>query len=247
MRLESCNNPDTETSLDDHEIIDAQQQIFGIINEGNVTFGVFGDERHPAREVLAAVRSLANRVLSYASTHGLAAVQSAEVSWLPADDTDLKPVRARNALNDKAPSRAIETAVGVAAALDILRCSSIRDAGIRARRFTRRQNADTGPAELRSCSRDNEIAAAVAIRARSIDMGPELQLRYRTAITMPCAPDLDMRRVQAMAAALPAAMWPEWSERLLPDLRATTATRTTLSVATLLAGSRVKPAAAARL
>jgi hypothetical protein len=64
---------------------------------------------------------------------------------------------------------------------------------------------------------------------------------------MPCAPDLDVGQVQSMADALPAAMWPEWSQRLLPDLRPTTATRTTLSIATLLAGSRVKPAAAARL
>jgi len=42
-------------------------------------------------------------------------------------------------------------------------------------------------------------------------------------------------------------MWPEWSERLLPDLRQTAAARTALSCATLVAGSRVKPVAAARL
>jgi hypothetical protein len=120
-------------------------------------------------------------------------------------------------LNEKAPSGAVETAVGVTVALDILRCSSIRDAGIRARSFIAGQNADTGPAELRSCARDDDLAAAVVMRARSIYMGPELQLRYRTAITMPCAPDLEVRQVQSIADALPAAMWPEWSQRLLPD------------------------------
>jgi hypothetical protein len=78
-------------------------------------------------------------------------------------------------------------------------------------------------------------------------MGPELQLRYRTAITMPCVPDLDAYRVQGIAAALPAAMWPAWSERLLPDLRRTAVARMTLSCATLLAGSTVKTVAAARL
>jgi len=65
-------------------------------------------------------------------------------------------------------------------------------------------------------------------------MGPELQLRYRTAVTMPCVPDLDTDRVQSIAAALPAVMWPTWSERLLPDLRCAAVARTTLSCATLL-------------
>ena len=78
-------------------------------------------------------------------------------------------------------------------------------------------------------------------------MGPELQLRYRTAITKPCVPDLDAPRAQSIAAALPAVMWSEWSERLLPDLRTTAVARTTLSCATLLAGSTVKTVAAARL
>lgn len=78
-------------------------------------------------------------------------------------------------------------------------------------------------------------------------MGPELQLRYRTAVTMPCVPDLDTDRVHSIAAALPAVMWPKWSERLLPDLRCTAVARTTLSCATLLAGSEVKNVAAANL
>ena len=34
----------------------------------------------------------ANRVLNYTSTHGLAAVQSGEVSWPIADDEESKPL-----------------------------------------------------------------------------------------------------------------------------------------------------------
>jgi hypothetical protein len=65
----------------------------------------------------------------------------------------------------------------------------------------------------------------------------------------PCHADLtlDTDRVQSIAAALPAVMWPKWSERLLPDLRCTAVARTTLSCATLLAGSEVKTVAAANL
>jgi hypothetical protein len=42
-------------------------------------------------------------------------------------------------------------------------------------------------------------------------------------------------------------MWPAWSTRLLSDLRGTAVVRSTLSCATLLAGSTVTPAAAVRL
>lgn len=63
----------------------------------------------------------------------------------------------------------------------------------------------------------------------------------------PCAPDLDQRRIQSIAVALPRAMWPAWSDRLLLDLRKTAVARMTLSCATLLAGGTVKPVAAERL
>jgi len=66
----------------DHLIVDAQRQVLDVINEGDVSFGVFtvggpGPRRFVAnrssvRDVLVAARSLANRVLNYASTHGLA-------------------------------------------------------------------------------------------------------------------------------------------------------------------------------
>jgi hypothetical protein len=228
-----------------HPFTQAQRQMFDVINNGATLFGVFAHNHNSVRDVLAATRSVANRVLNYASTHGLGAVTSAEDFGPIADCLDSQPLLARNALNEMAPSRAIEAAVGITAALHILRAATIMDAGDRARPFIEGQNANTGPAELRSCPRDGVVPAAIAIEARSHDMGPELQLRYRTAITKSCVPDLDDHRVQSIAAALPAELWPAWSEHLLPDIRKTAVARTTLSCATLLAGSSVKIVAAA--
>lgn len=85
----------------DHVIVDAQPQVLDVINEGDVSFGVFVATRSSVRDVLVAARSLANRVLNYASTHGLAAVKSAEVSWPIADDPGLNPLLARNAFKRK--------------------------------------------------------------------------------------------------------------------------------------------------
>jgi hypothetical protein len=232
----------------DHVIVEAQQQVSDVINDVDTSFDVFEANRRGVREVLAAVRNLTNRVLNYASTHGFVAVMPEDISsGLLEDVLALKPLRARNALNERAPSRALETAMGVAAALAILGAPTIAKAGARARWLIDGQNADTGPAELRSCARDGTIASAIVIEASSYSMGPELELRYRTWIDSPCAPDLDQRRIQSIAAALPRAMWPAWSERLLPDLRRTAVARMTLSCATLLAGSTVKPVTAARL
>ena len=202
--------------------------MLDVINEGDVSFGVFVATRSSVR------RSLANRVLNYASTHGLAAVKSAEVLWPIADDPGLNPLLARNALKRKGTGASNRgghrnySGSAHSASTDHQGCGQPRPS------IHRRQNADTGPAELRSCPRDGVVPAAIAIKARSYDMGPELQLRYRTAVTMPCVPDLDTDRVQSIAAALPAVMWPTWSERLLPDLRCTAVARTTLSCATLL-------------
>lgn len=218
-----------------------------LINKRDTNFGIFEAHTQSVPEVLAAVRSLANRVLNFASIHGLIVKRGGDEEGFSEKILDMSPSRARNTLNDKAPERALDTAAGATVALELLRCATIAHAGIRARWFIEGQNANTGPAELRSCRRDGGIPAAVVIKARSRDMGPELQLRYRTAIDMPCVPDLDARRVQSIAAALPAAMWQVWSERLLTDIRSTTVARTTLSCATLLAGSTLKPVVAARL
>jgi hypothetical protein len=184
----SLNAAQTATLPADHVVVAAQRQIFDIIEAGETNFGVFADNPISVREVLAAVRSLANRVLNYASTYGLAAVKSAEVSsWTIADDPAAKPSRARNALNETAPTRAIETAVGVTAALDILRCSSVRDAGIRARWFI---EADTGPGGVSSCARwITQLVAdgrsiAVANPALPRRMGQQLR-GVRVAATAP--------------------------------------------------------------
>lgn len=62
-----------------HPIFEAQRQIFDVIDEGNVDFGVFSAQPVSVREVLAAVRSLANRVLNLCIAHGLTAVKPPEV------------------------------------------------------------------------------------------------------------------------------------------------------------------------
>lgn len=156
----------TQDLQDGHAIISAQQRVLGIISSRKTNFGLYRERPVVACVALRDVRSLANRVLNYASAHGLEAVKMVDTSPLqlrkaPSDAR----LPARFTLTAKAPLRSIDTAVGVTAALGILRGPDIVTAGVRARWLFAGQNADTGSAELRSCARDSDTAAAIAIRA----------------------------------------------------------------------------------
>lgn len=236
----------TQTLGDGHLIVEAQRIVSDIIANEVATFGIFASVYTPARNALVAIRSIANRVLNFASINGFEAVRPGELLDGLCVDA-VKPLRARSTLNNTAPTRAVDTAIGVGAALVILSLRDVPHAGKYARWIVDGQNADTGPAELRSCANDGALSAAIAIEARRAALGPELQLRYSAAVTIPCAPDLDISRTANIAMSVPSVMWREWSDRLLLDVRPTEVMRRTLSCATLLVGSTVKSVAAARL
>jgi hypothetical protein len=224
----------------------AQRTVDGIIVKGANDFGVFQVHPQPRDEAMAAVRSLANRLLNYATDRTFT-MMSIEDEATGRDTLDFLSDRARETLNNKAPQRALDMAVGATGALAVLEFTSIGICSDAARWFIAGQNATDGPAEIRSCARDNEISAAIALKARSAEMGPELQLRYRTATTMPCAPSLGQERIQKKAARLPAAIWSEWASVLLSGRRKTLILRETLSCATLLVGATIRPFVAVRL
>lgn len=230
----------------DHAFSWAQRIIDGLIDSDANTFGVF--QEYPGRppEALDAVRSLTNRVLNYASVRsltvkGLVGVSSerCEVEFISSS--------ARETLNVHAPQVAIDMAVGATVALSILRNRTVSECGQAARWLTDGQNASVGAAEIRSCAKDSKVAAAIVLKARSDDLGPELQLRYRTATVMPCAPTLARSAVVDKAARLPAAIWPEWAALMLSGRRNTGVLRTALSCAALLVGARINAGEAFRL
>lgn len=230
----------------DHAFSWAQRTIDGFIDSGTNTFGVFREHPGQPPDALDAVRSLTNRVLNYASVRPLT------IKGIVGDSTGGREVEfisssARETLNAKAPQRAIDMAVGVTVALSVLRSPTISECGRAARWFIEGQNVTVGPAEIRSCARDSKVAAAIVLKARSDDMGPELQLRYRTATALACAPGLSREAVTEKAARLPAAIWSEWAFPLLSGRRPAGVLRATLSCATLLVGGRVKTVEAFRL
>ncbi len=220
----------------DHAFSWAQRTIDTFIDSGANTFGVFREHPGQLPEALDAVRSLTNRVLTSASVRplrvkGLEGDSTAEV------EVEYVSATARGTLNAKAPQSAIDMAVGVTVALSVLRNATVSECGRAAQWFVEGQNACAASGEIGSCARDSTVAAAIVLKARSDSMGPELQLRYRTATAMPCAPASGRKRIQKKAAHLPAAIWPEWASCLLTGRRKTVVLREALSCATLLVGA----------
>ncbi len=226
-----------------HAITSAQQQILDVITHNRADFGIYSTPAGPreARSALTDVKVLANRALNYASLHGLNAVKSAD---LPTDSlrdnmaVTERPER-RTTLHARPPVRALDTAVGVTAALDILRAPNVDAAANRARWLIEGQNRETGPAELHSCSHEGMISTAIIIKASAARLGAIGQLRYRTALPTPRPPDPEPLRLQCLAASVPAAFWPAWSARFIVEGMKAVNLRPALSAATLLAGTAV--------
>ncbi|ADU01806.1 hypothetical protein Mspyr1_52810 [Mycolicibacterium gilvum Spyr1] len=229
--------PTTMMESDD-PILDGQRTVAHVIARNAAGPALL--QGASTRDTLEAIRSISNRVLNYASTHGMAAVAGVDLPAPLVTGGVQKPSRARGAINADPPARAIEAAVGVTAALNILAAPTVVEAGVRASWLIRGQNADTGPAELRSCSQDNGVATAVVIKASTERLGPELQLRYRSGSAVPSAPNLQLDDVTRIARALPRMMWATWSDQLLLGLPRTPEMRSVLSIATLLVGSSVR-------
>ena len=238
--------PTVQLLADDHSFLWSQRAINDMIGKGHIGFGVFGPYPRPHNEVLVAVRSLANRALTFAAEQGLSIEKVFDEST-GRGSVEFIPAEARRTLSNRPPQHALEMAVGVTIAMRVLTQPSITEAGKYARSFLEGQNAITGPAELRSCPKDSDVAVAVVLKARTADLSLDDQLRYRVTSTAPSLPNPDPRRVRVMAAMLPTALWTEWAARLQPDGDHTVETREMLSFAALIVGSAVTPDAAVRL
>lgn len=229
-----------------HAIVAAQQIILDLIEHNRAAFGVYATSgyQQSARETLRDVMKLANRALSYASIYGFRAVKFADLATVASagDSTVTGPVMQRRTRNAKPPLWAFDTAVGVTAAVEILQAPNLKEAGVRARWLVEGQSIERGPGELRSCFGDESIAAAIAINARAPKMMAIGQLRWRTALLKPRAPDRQKDGLRRMATSLPAMLWPAWLAQF-PSVAGLRSSKLSilLPAATLLVGAIACP------
>ncbi|SPM33778.1 transposase family protein [Mycobacterium rhizamassiliense] len=229
-----------------HPVVAAQQIILDLIEHNHADFGVYAGSGHrqSARETLRDVMMLANRALSYASIYDFGAVKFADLSTVAgaADLAVTGPARQRRTKKAKPPLRAADTAVGVTAAVAILQAPNLNEAGDRARWLVEKQSVDRGPGELRSCFGEDSIAAAIVIKAHAPNMSAIDQLRWRTALLKPCAPDRRKEALKKRATSLPAMLWPAWQAQF-PSITGVRSSKLSLVVtaATLMVGADASP------
>ncbi len=189
----------------------AQDTVLDVIANNGASFGVYAVDERPARSVLGDFATLANRVLAHASIVGFSAVRTVGlVDFVGATGLDVRTCpEGRGASVTYPPARALDTAVGVTAAISILEASDFEVAAERAAWLLAGTKARVGLAKLAALIGESS-AAAILTRAYFADVGPVTQLRWRTALPVASVPDHRTKRLDLIAASLPAMFWPAW-------------------------------------
>lgn len=220
-----------------HPVVCAQKTIDRLLVSGIAAFGIYRRHQRPAAPVLADIRALGYRFLHDLSPDELDIdLLAGLVSEYRALLTTPKP--GRSGRRGK-PAHAVTVAIGVTAALDILKRPSIDSAAAALRALpdsTRRRLAMTW---ARRTEQTSAVLRAVYLTALEPDMGTCDQLRYRLGTPLPHKPVSDATRIAHMSRSLPSAFWPEWSIRLGGRHCSQHLLRPSLSIAVMLVGAEL--------
>lgn len=229
----------------DSPMIQAQQTINDLIDTDRM-FGVYLEHPQPCASVLADVRAIASRILTYAvpELKTITGTDRADIELM--EQLHVTAGTRRPAV--AAPQHAIAAAIGTAAALSVLGEATIPDAA-KSMRWLVTAGRERGQTITASNSRwglgVSDTLRAVQLSALSPQLAPTDQIRYRTGSAWPADPTRTEAGCAALAARLPHLLWSEWAVPLGTgtDSRA----RAAFSMSMLLAGSRATPLEAATL
>lgn len=163
-------------------MIRAQQTIDDLIDTDRM-FGVYQEHPQPCASVLADVRAIASRILTYAvpELKAITGTDRAEIELM--EQLHVTAGTRRPAV--AAPQHAIAAAVGTAAALSVLGKGTIPDAA-KSMRWLVTAGRERGQTITASNSRwgrgVSDTLRAVQLSALSPQLAPTDQIRYRTGL-----------------------------------------------------------------
>ncbi|SKH67103.1 regulatory helix-turn-helix protein, lysR family [Mycobacteroides abscessus subsp. bolletii] len=227
----------------DHPVLAAQRCIDGIVDIGTgpIDFGVYRLRPQPGIQVLADLRAVAVRVMSYPCSTDLEGVVTPDV-FTPCRcgrDEQSASVSKQGLVM---PRNAATIARGVTAALGMLNQPDTASAGEAMRgliTMTRNAGSEVTASNLGWGRGTTDTLTAVQLKALDPFLKPSDQLRYRVATVLPGRPSsTTAKSLEQYARHIPAALWPVWSLRLaLPGCHQRTL-RPAISAALLLIGTR---------
>lgn len=229
-----------------HQICVAQQTVFDVIAADSASFGVYANQAPPpsARSTLGDVAALANQVLNYACLHGLqSTVRDHSGFDIPSELIDANsPVRGSPGGGGRAPSRSLDLAIAVTAAVQILAAPDLDGAAERAHWLSGGSRRWRGASALLNKYGGGAVSNAVLIKAHSLRMSPIDQLRWRTALPTACAPSEGGTQLDELAPKMPSSMWASWV-LCMPSAAGNShrAQSCALTVATLMVGTTADP------
>lgn len=231
----------------DHPVLAVQHTIRAAIETGTATFGIYREHSVPAAAALADLRAVAGRILSYGTEAELrrilpADLHAAHFQMKAGSDDRGGPSRRGDKPGRAAPGHALIAAVGATAALGILGAPDIAAAGAALRGHitgARERGLAVSSSNVGWGKRSTHLLTATQLVALGPLMKLSDQLRHRIGAAIPTRPSHDHNTVAAVAAKLPAVLWPEWSLRLAPPRMDYQRLCTALSSATLLVNTRL--------
>lgn len=232
-----------------HPFLQAQAALSTVLSDTTVTAGLYTTMPGPTTQFLADLRLLAMRFAEET------ALYEPEILSLPHPYGDLigagDSIEVRRWLaspNTRRTVPALMAAVGISAALKVLRCDTVDEAAALVQPLiTARRGAgkvvNTGALTTQN---RNPVIDATTMRALRDSMGPLDQLRYRAWEPLPRLP----RKMQtSVLRSIPTCLWKDWLIRLLPpDGRSgrRKATRAGLAMLLLAVGNRASEPEMAR-
>jgi TniQ len=206
--------------LDDgHPAISAQQVVNQVIQCDEAVFGVYSARPQPRLNVLADIRALAGRILSYATRQELDAVVPANL--LSACDSAASRFAQGVAAGQTngipgrfAPATAAVAAVGVVSALRYLNEDNAQTAHENLRWLFEgmRQRGVSVVATNMSWSKwTSKTSTSIQLGVLTPSLKPTDVLRYQATSAWPSHPTKDYDQVARLIRRLPAMLWPAWS------------------------------------
>lgn len=240
----------------DHPGFAAQAVVRTVIAEGVGEFGVYALRPQPAAVVLADIRAIGRRTMSYATADDLVAVAPVDLVELYRLRRDAEPngdasYHVRDRGSARAPSDSAVMAMAVTAAVEVLSQPDIHSAGRRLEYLvqpTRKRGLEVSATSVKTWGAGtSSTLGSIQLSALKPLLTVTDQLRYRTATSAPRHPDRSPGGNARIAQALPSLMWPNWSLRLTPAGVAHAVLQPILSCAVLITGSQMSPERASKL
>ncbi|AYM44340.1 LysR family transcriptional regulator [[Mycobacterium] chelonae subsp. gwanakae] len=207
-----------------HPALAAQQQIMQVIDSGTASFGIYRNWPADSLGALADVRALAGRILAYATDEDLEELLPADLHatyrelGICATSPGATP-RPDDKPGMAAPAHAITAAVGVTLSLSILNSASIESAGEAMRWLVtgaRTSGLAVSATNIGWGTRTTTTLTGAQLSALGPLLNPSDQLRYRIGTPLPARPANNEATAAAIAARIPAALWPAWMVRMAP-------------------------------